>query len=97
MAEDTAVRKEMPVARAVVKGQALILGGLAAGVVLCACLSLIAFAFLFVAFVYLDRDRAGGPDWTIPATFLSVTLTASLIAASRFGWKVGQDWYRNGH
>jgi hypothetical protein len=82
--------------RVVAKGQAVLLGGLVAATVLCACLSLIAFAMLFLAFAYLDRDNPGGPDWTVPATFLSVTLTASLLAALRFGWQVGQDWYRKG-
>ena len=82
--------------RQVAKGKALLLGGLAAGTILCACLSLIGFAFLFVAFAYLDKDRPGGPNWAVPAVFLGMTLAISLGAASRFGWRVGRDWYRNG-
>jgi hypothetical protein len=87
----------MPDTRSVAKGKAILLGGLAGSAVLCTGLSLLGFALLFVALFYLDDHSAGGSDAYYSTVFLGVTLALVVFVALRFGWKVGRDWYRNGH
>lgn len=85
-------------ARVLAKGQAVLLGGLVAATALCACLSLVASALLIPALLYLisqDDHRADRSDWIL-LVFLGAALAASIVVATRVGWRVGQDWYCKG-
>jgi hypothetical protein len=78
---------------AVARGKAVLLGGFATGAALCACLSLVGFAYFCVGILTLDDDRSA-PGW-MSFAFGGVWLALSCGASSRFGWQVGRDWFRN--
>jgi hypothetical protein len=84
--------------RRVVGAKAIVLGGFAGGASLCPCLCLAGVAFFVVSLVTngFDDHQSGGPDWNAPLAVLIVLLALSLYTAYRVGWRVGQDWYRNG-
>lgn len=77
--------------------KATVLGGFAAGAVLCFCLTLAGAAWFFVAFFYSidDHRTSGSESYAPPAVFALLSGVSGLLSCG-FGWRVGRDWYRNG-
>ena len=74
--------------------KAILLGGVATGAALCACLTLFGFAFFIIAILNIDDDRAAGPSGYYSASLLA-SAAFSLLVAARFGWRVGWDRHRH--
>ncbi len=86
----------MAVARALAKGQAVLLGSLAAGATLCFGLFFAGVAWFFAAWYFLDEYAPNGLGRYCPLAVFIASSVVSLLLASRFGWKVGYDWYHSG-
>lgn len=84
------------VTHALAKGQAALLGGLAGGAVLCFGLFFAGVAWLFAAWYFLDEYAPDDMGRYYPLAVFVASSLASLLLASRFGWKVGHDWYHCG-
>jgi hypothetical protein len=80
----------------IAKAQAALLGGLVAAVLLGFGFFLTGFAWLVVGILVLGDHQPDFLSRNATATVLVTGLLASPLAASRLGWKVGRDWYRNG-
>jgi len=74
------------------KVKAVLLGGLVAAASLFACFCLFFPAVYLVSILDLDNPR-----WSRESIVtLYVVILLSLWVSARIGWRVGQDWTRNG-
>jgi peptidoglycan/LPS O-acetylase OafA/YrhL len=81
--------------RGYAKAKAILLGGFAAWAALCACLSLVGFAFFLIALFTLDEYRTAWSEWGY-SVCLGAAVALSCRASFRFGWRVGRDWHCGG-
>jgi hypothetical protein len=80
--------------RGFARGKAVVLGGLAAGALLCFGTFFAGVAWLVTGWYFLEQRD--GVARNGPAAVFVLGLLASSLIAGRFGLRVGRDWYHNG-
>jgi hypothetical protein len=76
-------------------GRAVLLGGAATAVGLCACATLTGAALFLLALCTLDEGRTAWVERGYPMC-VGAALVACWIVSLWFGWTVGRDWLRSG-
>lgn len=74
----------------------MVFGGLAGAAVLGFGLALAGVALLVVAIFSADDHRTDSLGALAPPVVFGSMFALSCLAATRFGWRAGRDWYFNG-